>query len=32
MRRENFIEKLLAAMGFLSGVIVFLSGLIVTTT
>jgi polyferredoxin len=31
-RPENFIEKLLAALGFLSGVIAFLSGLIVTIT
>jgi hypothetical protein len=29
MRLENFIEKFLAALGFLSGVIAFLSGLIV---
>jgi hypothetical protein len=32
MRPENFIEKLLAALGFLSGVIAFLSGLIVIMT
>jgi hypothetical protein len=32
MRRENFIEKLSAALGFLSGVIVFLSGPIMTMT
>jgi hypothetical protein len=31
-RLENFIEKFLAAMGYLSGVIAFLSGLIVTMT
>jgi hypothetical protein len=30
--RENFIEKFSAALGFLSGVIAFLSGLIVTMT
>jgi hypothetical protein len=30
--REKFIEKLLAALGFLSGVIAFFSGLIVTMT
>jgi hypothetical protein len=32
MRRENFDEKILAALGFLLGVIAFLSGLIVTMT
>jgi hypothetical protein len=32
MRRENFVEKFLAALGFLSGVIIFLSSLIVTMT
>jgi hypothetical protein len=31
-RRENFVEKFLAALGFLSGIITFLSGLIVTMT
>jgi hypothetical protein len=31
-RREKFIEKFLTALGFLSGVIAFLSGLIVTMT
>jgi hypothetical protein len=31
-RREKFIEKLSAALGFLSGVIAFLSGLIMTMT
>jgi hypothetical protein len=31
-RREKIIEKFLAALGFLSGVIAFLSGLIVTMT
>jgi uncharacterized membrane protein len=31
-RRENFIEKFLAMMGFLLGVIAFLSGLIMTMT
>jgi hypothetical protein len=31
-RSENFIEKFLTALGFLSGVIAFLSGLIVTMT
>jgi hypothetical protein len=30
--RENFIEKFLVALGFLSGVIAFLSGLIITMT
>jgi hypothetical protein len=30
MHRENFIEKISTALGFLSGVIAFLSGLIVT--
>jgi hypothetical protein len=29
---ENFVEKFLAALGFLSGVVTFLSGLIVTMT
>jgi hypothetical protein len=29
---ENFVEKFLATLGFLSGVIAFLSGLIVTMT
>jgi hypothetical protein len=32
MHRENFVEKFLAALGFLSGVITFISGLIVTMT
>jgi hypothetical protein len=32
MHRENFVQKILAALGFLSGVIAFLSGLIVTMT
>jgi hypothetical protein len=32
MRRENFIEKLSAALEFLLSVIAFLSGLIVTMT
>jgi hypothetical protein len=32
MRRENFIEKFLATLGFLSGVIAFRSSLIVTMT
>jgi hypothetical protein len=32
MRRENFIEKFSAALGFLSGVIAFRSGLIMTMT
>jgi hypothetical protein len=32
MRPENFVEKFLAALGFLSGVIAFLSGLIMTKT
>jgi hypothetical protein len=31
-RRENFIEKFSGALGFLLGVIAFLSGLIVTMT
>jgi hypothetical protein len=31
-RRENFVEKFLAMLGFLSGVIAFLSGSIVTLT
>jgi hypothetical protein len=31
-RRENFIEIFLAALGFLSGVITFCSGLIMTMT
>jgi hypothetical protein len=31
-RPENFVEKFLAALGFLLGVIAFLSGLIVTMT
>jgi hypothetical protein len=31
-RRENFIEKFSAALGFLSSVIAFLSGLIMTMT
>jgi uncharacterized membrane protein len=31
-RRENFVEKFLTALGFLSGVIAFLSGLIMTMT
>jgi hypothetical protein len=31
-RQENFVEKLLAALGFLLGVIAFRSGLIVTMT
>jgi hypothetical protein len=31
-RPKNFIEKFLAVLGFLSGVIAFLSGLIMTTT
>jgi hypothetical protein len=31
-RPENFIEKFLAALGFLSSVIAFLSGLIMTMT
>jgi hypothetical protein len=31
-RRENIIEKFLAALSFLSGVIAFLSGLMVTMT
>jgi hypothetical protein len=31
-RREKFIEKFLTALGFLFGVIAFLSGLIVTMT
>jgi hypothetical protein len=31
-RLENFVEKFLTALGFLSGVIVFLSGLIMTMT
>jgi hypothetical protein len=31
-RPENFVEKFLAALGFLSGVIAFLFGLIVTMT
>jgi hypothetical protein len=30
--QENFVEKFSAALGFLSGVIAFLSGLIVTMT
>jgi hypothetical protein len=32
MRQENIIEKFLAALGFLLGVIAFLSGLIMTMT
>jgi hypothetical protein len=32
LHQENFIEKFSAALGFLSGVIAFLSGLIVTMT
>jgi hypothetical protein len=32
MRQENFVEKFLAVLGFLLGVIAFLSGLIVTMT
>jgi hypothetical protein len=32
MRPENFIEKFLAALSFLSSAIAFLSGLIVTMT
>jgi hypothetical protein len=32
MRRGNFVEKISAALGFLSGVIAFLSDLIVTMT
>jgi hypothetical protein len=32
MRRENFIEKFSAVLGFLSGVIAFLFGLIMTMT
>jgi hypothetical protein len=32
MHPENFIEKFLDVLGFLSGVIAFLSGLIVTMT
>jgi hypothetical protein len=32
MRRENFVQKFSVALGFLSGVIAFLSGLIMTMT
>jgi hypothetical protein len=32
IHQENFVEKFSAALGFLSGVIAFLSGLIVTMT
>jgi hypothetical protein len=32
MRRENFVEKFSPALGFLSGAIAFLSGIIVTMT
>jgi hypothetical protein len=32
MNRENFVEKFMATLGFLSGEIAFLSGLIVTMT
>jgi hypothetical protein len=32
MRQENIVEKFLAALGFLLGVIAFLSGLIMTMT
>jgi hypothetical protein len=32
MRRENFVPKFSVALGFLSGVIAFLFGLIVTIT
>jgi polyferredoxin len=32
MHPENFVEKILAALGFLSGVIAFLSGLVMTMT
>jgi hypothetical protein len=32
MRQENFIEKSSATLGFLSGVIAFLSSLIMTMT
>ncbi len=31
-RRENFIEKFFSTLGFLSGVITFLSGLVMTMT
>jgi hypothetical protein len=31
-RQENFVEKFSSALGFLSGVIAFLSGLIMTMT
>jgi tellurite resistance protein TehA-like permease len=32
MRRENFVQKILAVLGFLSGIIAFLSDLIMTMT